>query len=139
MNLPLRTVSKRYEQGTIRIQALKTPGYSFHEDFLAHADGSLQPGRADYWKPPALIPYFQPMPKAYRKFLQNRFWRELAPESRNRIRCARGGMGQVYAAAQGNAGWVCIHNLGQEPAEFGTPHENVIGPFQEKRGLRQKT
>jgi hypothetical protein len=47
-------------------------------------------------------------------------------------------MGQVYAAAQGNAGWVCIHNFGQKSAEFGPTHENVIGPFQEKPGFGQK-
>ncbi len=71
MNLPLRTVSERHEQGTIRIQAFKTPGHSIYRDFLAHTGGSFQPGAADCRKPPALIPYFQPMPKAYRKFLQN--------------------------------------------------------------------
>ena len=47
-------------------------------------------------------------------------------------------MGKVYAAAQGNAGWVGIHNLGQEPAEFGAAHENVIGPFKENPALGKR-
>ena len=64
MNLFLGAATERHQQGTIGAQAFKAPYDPVYRDFLTDTGGSFQPGLPDRRKAPALIPYFQPIPKA---------------------------------------------------------------------------